>query len=263
MLAAAGRRPVLLSRGYGGSLHGPARVEPGHRAADVGDEPLLLARAAPTIVARDRVSGAQAAVAAGADVIVMDDGLQNPSLAKDLSVLVVDGKRGFGNGRVFPAGPLRAPMAAQWPRVDAVIVIGRVESMQAPVVEAERLGKPVFHASLAPDPDAVARLKGQKVLAFAGIGDPEKFFATLAEAGVAVTSRRSFADHHRYTGAEARALCEAAEGLTLVSTEKDLARLHGDAETAALAARTQALPVRLSIDDAEGFRQLVLDRIAV
>src|SRR5215471_2279010 len=123
MLQAAGDRPVFLTRGYGGRLAGPVLVTPSHTAAEVGDEPLLLARVAPTIVARDRVTGAAAAEAAGAGIIVMDDGFQNPSLEKDLSVLVVDGRRGIGNDHVFPAGPLRAPLAAQLAGADAVLVI--------------------------------------------------------------------------------------------------------------------------------------------
>lgn len=264
MLEAAGARPVLLSRGYGGRMRGPVQVEPArHRATDVGDEPLLLARIAPTIVARDRAKGAQAAVAAGASVIVMDDGFQNPSLAKDFSVLVVDG-RGLGNGRVFPAGPLRAPFAAQLLRADALVVTGRLPASHALLAEAVRRRVPVFRAALLPDADAVTRLKERSVLAFAGIGDPEKFFATLDEAGIAVAARRSFADHHRYTRAEAHELCGEATraGLTLVTTEKDMVRLAGDEEAAELAARAQALPVTLSIEDEGAFRRLALDRLA-
>jgi tetraacyldisaccharide 4'-kinase len=174
MLAAAGERPVFLSRGYGGCQHGPQLVDPERdRAADVGDEPLLLAREAPTVVARDRVAGAKTAVAAGASVIVMDDGFQNPSLAKDFSVLVVDGRRGIGNGKVFPAGPLRARLDDQLARADALILVGTVGEAAAPVVAAAAARKhPVFRARLAPDRDAIAALAGKRVLAFAGIGDP-------------------------------------------------------------------------------------------
>src|SRR5207302_1421740 len=125
MLIAAGGRPVMLTRGYGGRISGPLQVDPArHRAAEVGDEPLLLARVAPTIVSRDRVKGAAAALALGASVIVMDDGFQNPSLAKDFSVLVIDARRGIGNRCVVPAGPLRAPLGAQFARAQALVVVG-------------------------------------------------------------------------------------------------------------------------------------------
>jgi len=265
MLMAEGERPVLLSRGYGGRLRGPLRVDPtGHRAADVGDEPLLLARVAPTIVAGDRVAGAEAAVAAGASVIVMDDGFQNPSLVKDLSVLVVDGRRGVGNARVVPAGPLRAPLANQLARAGAVVVVGRVGGA-APVIAAARgLQLPIFSARLEPDAAFITALGGARVLAFAGIGDPDKMFATLAQAGVAVAAARSFPDHHRYTPADVRSLCTQAdaEGLTLVTTEKDLARLAGDAAVAEFAARVRALPVRLVFDDDEALKQVLRERIA-
>src|SRR6266849_1908625 len=206
MLAAAGRRPIFLSRGYGGTLAGPVEVDPArHRAADVGDEPLLLARTAPTIVARDRVRGAGMAVAAGADVIVMDDGFQNPSLAKDFSVLVVDARRGIGNGRVIPAGPLRAPLDAQLSRAHALVVVGTSSRAAAVAAAARARDIPVLQARLRPDAAFIVGLGGARVLAFAGIGDPEKFFLTLADAGVALAARRSFSDHHRYTRAQAKA----------------------------------------------------------
>jgi tetraacyldisaccharide 4'-kinase len=263
-LAAAGRKPILLSRGYGGRLGGPLEVDAArHRAADVGDEPLLLARAAPTFVARDRVAGAQAAVAAGAGVIVMDDGFQNPSLQKRSSVLVVDARRGIGNGKVFPAGPLRAPLAAQLARADALVVIGSANGAAAAVEEAHKRGVPVFHASLTPDAAAVAALTGKRVLAFAGIGDPQKLFESLTAAGVMVVQSRGFPDHHRFTTAEARALCEAAdrEGLALVTTEKDLVRMQGDANVAALAGRTRPLPVTLMLADTPAFLRLLEARL--
>jgi tetraacyldisaccharide 4'-kinase len=264
MLEADGATPAFLSRGYGGRLAGPVRVDPlQHRAADVGDEPLLLARAATTIVARDRALGAHAAVAAGADVIVMDDGFQNPSLAKDFSVLVVDSRRGVGNGRIIPAGPLRAPLDQQLERAQALIVVG---AASAEDIKAAARGRtlPVFGARLAPDARFITSIGGSRVLAFAGIGDPEKFFATLREVGVAVAARRSFGDHHRYTRADAQTLCREAdrEGLILVTTEKDLARMLGDDEAAQLAARSRALPVTLVFDDDVGFRNLLREQIA-
>jgi tetraacyldisaccharide 4'-kinase len=160
---------------------------------------------------------------------------------------------------------LRAPLAAQLPRADAVVVTGgRLAASDALLAEAERRRIPVFAATLRPDAGVVAALAGRRVLAFAGIGDPGKFFATLADAGIAVAATRSFADHHRYTRAEARELCDQAEraGLTLVTTEKDLARLSGDADAGQLAACAQALPVTLAIDDGAAFRSLVLGRLA-
>jgi tetraacyldisaccharide 4'-kinase len=266
MLQATGERPVFLSRGYGGRQRGPLLVAPDRdHAADVGDEPLLLARAAPTVVAHDRVAGAKAAHAAGATVIVMDDGFQNPSLAKDFSMLVIDGRRGLGNSKVFPAGPLRAPLNAQLARADAVILVGAVAEGGAARVAAEARKLPVFHARLEPDRAVIAALTGRRVLAFAGIGDPEKVFMTLRAAGIAVAATRSFADHHRYTPADVRDLCRQAEaeGLTLVTTEKDKARLQGEAALAELAERVCVLPVGLVLEQDVTFGKLLFDRIAV
>lgn len=265
ILAAAGERPAFLSRGYGGTLAGPRQVDPvRHRAGEVGDEPLLLARIAPTVVGRDRVEGAGLGVAAGASVIVMDDGFQNPSLVKDAAVLVVDGRRGIGNGRVIPAGPLRAPLAGQLARVHALVVVGGSPRVAGVLAEARARNIPVLEARLQPDAGVIAALGNARVLAFAGIGDPAKFFATLADAGIAVSATRSFPDHHRYTRAEAQALCDDADraGLALVTTEKDLVRLAGDEAVAQLAARAQALPVTLALDNEEALRSLLLERIA-
>jgi tetraacyldisaccharide 4'-kinase len=265
MLAAAGERPAFLSRGYGGRLAGPLQVDPDrHHAGDVGDEPLLLARVAPTILARDRVKGADMAGAAGASVIVMDDGFQNPSLAKDVSLLVVDAGRGIGNGRVIPAGPLRAPLAAQLARAQAVVVVGRSGGAADVVAEAGARNIPVLQAHLQPDAGVLAALGRGRVLAFAGIGDPAKFFATLRDGGIAVTATRSFPDHHRYTRAEAEALCDDADraGLALVTTEKDLVRLAGDEEVSQLAAYARALPVTLVLDDADALALLLRERLA-
>jgi tetraacyldisaccharide 4'-kinase len=207
LLRDAGANPAFLTRGYGGRLAGPVVVAPTHTAADVGDEPLLLARVAPTIVARDRVAGAAAAIAAGADTIVMDDGFQNASLDKDLSVLVVDGRRGIGNGKIIPAGPLRAPLAAQLPRARALLVVGEAGwSARGVVAAAQARGALLLTGRLVADTAAVAALRGTRVLAFAGIADPDKFFATLRDAGVAVAATRRFADHHRFDAAEAQDL---------------------------------------------------------
>jgi tetraacyldisaccharide 4'-kinase len=234
-LRAHGCAVHFLSRGYGGRERGPLRVDPErHSAADVGDEPLLLARTAPTWIARDRAAGATAAVQAGAGVIVMDDGFQNHTLKKDLSLLVVDGGYGFGNGRVMPAGPLREPLAAGLGRADAVVLIGPdqcgVEAM---------LTLPLLRAVLAP---IAAALAGRQVLAFAGIARPEKFFATLQGMGCRIVGVRAFPDHHPYSEGEVAALIEAARQADAVpvTTEKDAVRLP-----AAFRSEIQTLPVAL------------------
>ena len=264
LLTQAGGHPALLSRGYGGSIAGPIAVDPSrHGASEIGDEALLLARAAPTFVAHDRLAGARAIHAARAGVVVMDDGLQNATLHKDFTIAVIDGKRGLGNGMVFPAGPLRAPLDAQWPAVDAVLAVGIVSGAMPVIAAAQAKGVPVFHAALEPDRAALAALNNQKILAFAGIGDPEKFFATLATAGIDVRLRRAFGDHHRYTAQEAAILIAQSEraGLTLVTTEKDVARMTGDPRLAALATHVKPLPVTLVIADEVKFRDLILAKI--
>ncbi len=270
LLLESGHRPFFLSRGYGGRVVGPVRIDhpPGERGSassyspplagdgregDVGDEPLLLARVAPTVVSRDRPAGVKAAMAGGADAIIMDDGLQNPSVEKDLAIAVVDGRRGIGNGRTFPAGPLRAPLEAQLDHVDAVLVVGAAGRAAERAIEAaQRRGVPVFHGDLHPAPDAVAALAGKPVLAFAGIADPDKFFATLEAHGIPAAIRKPFPDHHRYAADEMSALvdCARRNGLTPVTTEKDLARLSGDPAAADLIARSAVLPVTL------GFREV-------
>jgi tetraacyldisaccharide 4'-kinase len=262
MLQEAGERVFCLSRGYGGSLAGPKQVDAhSDRAAQVGDEALLLARVAPTIVARDRVAGAEAARAAGASVVVMDDGLQNASLAKDFTIAVVDGRRGLGNARVFPAGPLRAPLAAQLARTDALLVVGEATDAGDAIAAAHRL--PLLHGRLVPDTAAVAALAARKVLAFAGIGDPDKFFATATEAGIAIAQRQPFPDHHRFSAEEAAGLIMRAEhdGLALLTTEKDHARMAGEPLLAALAERVHVLPVTLAVDEADALRTLVLAKV--
>jgi tetraacyldisaccharide 4'-kinase len=253
MLAAAGRRPAFLTRGYKGALAGPVVVAPGHDAAAVGDEPLLLARVATTVVCRDRVVGAAVALDSGADTLILDDGFQSPSLHKDLSLLVVDGHRGIGNGHTIPAGPLRAGLDAQIGRAQAMVVIGAPSRFaDGAIAAAARAGVPVWTGRLVPDPAALAAVAGRPVLAFAGIGHPQKFFATLAAAGIGVARSAVFADHHAYTSAEASDLMLRAEqaGLALVTTEKDFVRLNGAPQLSDLARRTATIPVTLVFDDA-------------
>ena len=260
LLREAGETPWFASRGYGGTLAGPVRVDPGsHGAAQVGDEPLLLARSAPTIVGADRVAAARQAALGGASVLVMDDGLQNPSLLKDLALAVVDGEAGFGNGRVFPAGPLRAPLSAQWPCVDAVVVVGSGAAGEDVARDAGARRKPVLQAALEPEREAAARLRGARVLAFCGIGRPEKFFATLRACGATVAVARAFPDHHRFTPAEVRALRRDADagGLLPVTTEKDFVRLATDVALAPVASGIAILSVRLEFRDEASARALI------
>jgi tetraacyldisaccharide 4'-kinase len=264
LLHAAHERPFFLTRGYGGKLTGPLRVNPAiHHAADIGDEPLLLTRLAPTIVARDRAAGAQFAQFAGASVIVMDDGFQNPALAKNLTIVVVDGRRGIGNGRVIPAGPLRAPLEIQLDRAQALVTVGPAEGAAEILKRGEQRGMTIFRARLEPDRNIIAAIGQRKVLAFAGIGNPDKFFATLSEAGVTVAERVGFDDHHRFTAAQAQDLLARARAasMMLVTTEKDLMRLGGDPQLAELAEHAIALPVRFVVDEQDQFRQMVLNAV--
>lgn len=246
-LQRAGETPFFLSRGYGarGVVTSPVVVDADmHTSADVGDEPLLLARVAPAIVCADRVAGARMAVAKGASVIMMDDGLQNPSLAKDLRIAVVDGGVGVGNGLCIPAGPLRAPLAAQLALTDALIIIGDGDAGAKLEAMAKSRSLPVIRARLSPDVDVSAKLRGQRVLAFAGIGRPAKFFETLESIGAKIVVTRSFPDHHRFSAeqlCELRKQAEATDAL-LVTTEKDQARIGPTFATT-------ALPVTLDTTD--------------
>ena len=214
-----GARVGFITRGYGGQAQSALQVTPTHDAAVVGDEALLLAGVAPTWVGADRAASARAAVAAGSTVLVMDDGLQNPGLVQDLPLLVVDGVTGFGNGRVLPAGPLREPVAAGAARCRAAVLIG-ADSTRA----AARLTIPVLCAGLVPD---AAGLAGRRVLAFAGIGRPGKFFATLAQTGATIVGQEGYPDHHRYRPTELDGLQRraTAANATLVTTPKDAVRL--------------------------------------
>lgn len=222
-MTAAGCRPHFLTRGHGGRAKGPLLVDPGsHTAREVGDEPLLLARVAPTWVARDRTAGAKAAAGAGASHIVMDDGYQNPSLHKDVNLLVVDGEIGIGNGQVFPAGPLRETAEAAIARADAVAVLG---GRWADALPAEA-GPLVLRADIVPTrPEALA--PGTACIAFAGIARPSKLFATLDALDLAVLHKASYPDHYGYTDRDIAGLRSVARdvGAVLVTTEKDWVRL--------------------------------------
>ena len=245
-LAARGVTAHVVSRGHGGSIAGPVQVkERHHSAAQVGDEPLLLAAFAPTWVARDRAAAGRAAAAAGAAVVVMDDGLQNPALAKDLSVVVVDASYGFGNARVIPAGPLREPVAAGLARGDLIIAIGTPGERDQFRATWPDLPLPRLGGSLRPLATGMP-WSGLRAIAFAGIGRPEKFFASLRALGVELVAARSFDDHAPYAPqALSRLEAEAAAAeAQLVTTEKDAARLP-----AGFRSRVLVLPVRLDLDD--------------
>lgn len=251
MLTEMGETPAVVSRGYGGREPGPHRVDAdGDSAERVGDEPLLIARHCPVVVARDRAAGARLAMDQGASVILLDDGLQSPVLAKDFSFAVVDGKGGIGNGFCLPAGPLRAPLAAQWDFTSAVLIVGQGAGGEQVAEQAQAHGKPVLTARLVAEPLAASALSGRRVLAFAGIGRPKKFVDSLREIGAEIGEARAFADHHPYTAGELGRLAGQArrEGLLAVTTEKDMARIGAQRAREIFGEAIAVLPVRLVFD---------------
>lgn len=259
-LAARGRKPAILTRGYGGRERGPVWVGPHHLATDVGDEAILLARVAPTLVARDRARGAASieADARGFDVIVMDDGFQNRSLAKTLSVVLVGAARGLGNGAPLPSGPLRAPLAVQARFADAVVVVDAAAADRNArdrfTAELSRIvGKPLFQATVEPVPAGLG-LGGEPVIAYCGIAGPERFFATVEALGAVLVERCAFRDHQAMTAREAADLLAVARerGAKLVTTEKDMARLSGESgELGTLRTASVAVPIRVTLDTNE------------
>jgi tetraacyldisaccharide 4'-kinase len=260
LLRELGETPVVLSRGYGGRLKGPVMVDrERHLASDVGDEPLMMVREVPVAVARDRLNGVALARSQGATVILMDDGFQNPRIQKDASLIVIDSERGLGNGKVFPAGPLRAPLKTQMSRTDALVVIGDGEAADGVAAAIAARDRLVLRARLMPDAASLERLRGKGVLAFAGIGDPERFFRTLRKSRIEVVRTRAFADHHAFSQAELAELVAEArrEQLMLVTTEKDLARMRG----MDLPGEIAQFAVRLEFDAPEDLRRFVGDRL--
>jgi len=265
-LLVRGVAPAFLTRGYGGRIVGPHRVSADRdKAADIGDEPLLLAGVAPTFVARDRVPGARAIAAATErfQAIIMDDGLQNGALAKDLSIAVVDARRGIGNGLVIPAGPLRAPLAFQLSLADAIVVNAPADVEAGKESEStfirwlrENFGGPVLRATTRPSGDC-EWLRDLPVLAFSGIGAPERFFGLLERLGARVVARRGFADHHAFTEGDATALLGEAQrrGATLVTTEKDWVRLaDGNGALDILGQVARTVGIRIVFDERDSVR---------
>jgi tetraacyldisaccharide 4'-kinase len=264
-----GLTPVFLTRGYGSRVRCPTLVDPvRHGAADVGDEALLLARKARVMVAPDRAAGVRAIIEhrLDADLIIMDDGLQNPSLAKDLRIALVDGARRFGNGLVIPAGPMRAPLGVQLAHTDVIVVSGRSEDRD----RITRAIAPAFTGLVlsAHQVPAVESswLTGTPVVAFAGIGNPQRFFKLLQQLGAHLVQERSFADHHAFTDGEAADLLATAQrlGATLVTTEKDLVRLAGASGARgelARAARPLAISTAFHDDGEDRLLDLVLEAL--
>ncbi len=249
----SGKSAHVVSRGYGGSETGPIRViEAKHKAYDVGDEPLLLSAFGPVWVAKDRAEGARAAKEAGAEIIILDDGFQNPSLLKTTSILVVDAEVGFGNGKVIPAGPLREPITDGLNRADAMIVIGPKAARKS-FLSSHAVPIKTLEAELQPLQTGMD-WKDLRVLAFAGIGRPQKFFNSLTAAGANIIETRSFGDHAPYRAdLLKRLLSEAqAKNAQLVTTEKDAVRLPAELRTQVL-----TFPVRLKFQDKEALDGLL------
>jgi len=249
LLRSMGATPHIISRGYGGNIRTIHRVDPAtDRAADVGDEPLLLAAHAPTWIGRDRLTSIAAAKAAGATIVVADDAMQHHRLYKDLQLLVVDAGFGFGNGLLLPAGPLREPLQSALARANQLILhIGPLSHDQR---AAYGQNCPVLQATFQPVGDQAALMQG-RWLAFAGIARPQKFYDTLRQMGVHVAGTQDFADHHPFAPHELEALAQTAkaQGLSLITTEKDWMRLSPEwRETISF------LPVQLVLADDTALR---------
>ncbi len=259
MARGRGLKPGILGTGYGAKISSPVLVDPAtHDATKVGDEALLLGAVAPTVVARDRVEGARRLVESDVDLIIMDDGFQNPSLAVDLSLVAVDASVGIGNGRIVPAGPLRAPLTPQLRRANALLVIGDGAAADPLVRAAARAGRQTLRARI--KPTRVRDWRKDPILAYAGIAHPEKFFATLAETHAPVVRTLSFPDHYAFQEIDAEKLLAIAdnEKLRLVTTEKDLVRLAGATGTLAkLRERSEAFHVFLEFENPAAIGEMI------
>ena len=252
-------QPGFLSRGYGGSFPKPHVVDAYHDSArHVGDEPLLLAEHAPVVVTPDRAAGARLLASRGCELLIMDDGFQSARLHMDFALLVVDARRGVGNGHVIPGGPLRAPLIEQLRLLHGVLKVGEGEAANDIIRRASRAGRPVYEAHVRPrDP---GQFNGRRFLAFAGIGDPDKFFRTVEEAGGTVEMRRGFPDHHFFSRDDLDDLAAAArkEGLELITTAKDAVRLrHGSEHERAFAKDLSVLEIELVFDIAHTPRVVI------
>lgn len=257
-LQAKGRSPVVVSRGYGGHAQGPIQVDPKiHTAHDVGDEPILMAAFGPVIVAKDRVMGAHAAIDAGADIIILDDGFQSPAIAQDISIVVVNAQLGFGNGHCIPAGPLREPVAAGMARAQICLSIGD-EKTQTQFLDSwgHMITLPHMTGSITPL-DTGMPWAGLRVFAFAGIAHPQKFFQTLKQLGTDLVGAEALSDHEPLSDTLLTRLLRqaSAKGAQLVCTEKDAARIPPK-----FLPNILVLPVRLHIHDWTHFDRL-LDQV--
>ncbi|MEL6582347.1 MAG: tetraacyldisaccharide 4'-kinase [Pseudomonadota bacterium] len=258
MITATGLKPHVVSRGYGGRLEGPHRVQDTDSPADVGDEPLLLAAFGPVWVAKDRATGGEAAQEAGADIVILDDGHQNPSLTKTVSIVVIDADIGFGNRNAMPVGPLRETVPEGLARADCVVLIGSPEACTACKNVTPELSKlPVFTGALTPLATGMP-WSGMPVFAFAGIGRPEKMFATLRSLGADLRGTRAFDDHEPYAPMVLTRLEATAKdlGAQLVTTEKDAVRLP-----LSFRKKVLTLPVRLVFDDPAGFAEAINEKL--
>lgn len=246
-----GKNPGILSRGHGGAITTATEVRlERHNAYDVGDEALLHAAVAPTVICPDRPAGARLLVEMNCDLIIMDDGFQNPHLQKDFNLIVVDSRRGVGNGYTIPAGPMRVPLSEQLRRLDGMMIIGDEDGADHVLRRGARAAKPTFRSDVKVlEPE---KIEGKRAFAFAGISDPGKFFATLEKNGVNVEETQAFGDHHAYNREECEDLLERADlaGLQLMTTTKDMARLKGMGEVQEkLAAACITVAIELVPDD--------------
>ncbi len=257
-----GLKPGFLSRGYGGHVNAPTVVNEHHNARDVGDEPLLLARCCMTVVSPDRVKGARLLEDQGVDIIIMDDGFQNPALHKDYNLVVIDSERGIGNGFAMPGGPLRANLEAQLAHASAILVIGADSAADSAIRAAARRAKPLFEAKLVPvEP---CQWESRRFLAFAGIANPQKFFTSLRKASAMVSQERRFGDHHQLSSEEVEEILQTAQrdDLEIITTSKDAVRLGGQGNRhKELAQRASVFEIELQFDNERIIKSVIKEAV--